>query len=59
MIFADTRSNGDVVEANSLEQVVNELEKKFQLKLEKQDLNTKHEIKNCEHYNTCNTVNIN
>lgn len=59
MRFAGTSGNDGAVEANSVERAVGELEKKFKLKLEKRDLHTKHEVKNCKHYGTCNAVNIN
>ncbi|VVC41334.1 Hypothetical protein CINCED_3A012915 [Cinara cedri] len=52
----ETTLNGEIVIANGLDEAIDKLEKKFKLKLDKQDLNTKHEVENCKHYKTCDTL---
>lgn len=53
----ETKPNGDIIKANSFEEAINQLEKKLKLKLEKQNLCPKHEVKHCKHYNSCNKLN--
>ncbi|XP_025199108.1 microsomal triglyceride transfer protein large subunit [Melanaphis sacchari] len=54
--FIETKQNGGIIEANTFEEAINQLEKQFKLKLEKQNLSPKHEVKNCKHYNSCNKL---
>lgn len=52
----ETSSNNDIIKGNSLYKIISQLEEKTKLKLEKQDLSTKYEVKNCKHYKSCNQV---
>jgi hypothetical protein len=54
--FIETSSNNEIIKANSLYETISQLEKKTKLNLKKQDLSTNYEVKNCEHYNSCNQV---
>ncbi|KAL5233567.1 hypothetical protein ACI65C_000977 [Semiaphis heraclei] len=52
----ETKPNDDIIEANTLKEAIRQLEKQLKLKLEKQNLSPKHEVKNCKHYNSCNKL---
>lgn len=52
----ETKPNDDVIKANTFKEAIHQLEKQLKLKLEKQNLSPKHEVKNCKHYNSCNKL---
>lgn len=56
MLIIETKPNDDVIKANTFKEAIHQLEKQLKLKLEKQNLSLKHEVKNCKHYNSCNKV---